>query len=767
MQSMPNALPSLQSSEPAVRLSLQTAEALLGAALGAHKAGQLAELLQRRPRATRWLARRYLRPLQGTAGDALRGETGPAEAVAWLLRWAVSQLRPDRLPSTGNIERACWLDRPGWRPMLAVACHFGFELVPAFSDRYRRRADEAVVDNLCGLWSVGPSTFYRYVEQGKRRMAQMLIEWPPNAERRLSIRRFVQQQLDANPDHLDGAQRTEWHRRQAKQCVPARDAASALWHWLQAQDAVGFTECIGRLRSQLAGDPEADLLIEQFALCPLAAADACALWLAWASLWRTRNLPERELLAYERALQIAATNGQPRLLGNVSAALGRFYEARDIDRALAYLEDASEFLRQAVEQGAAEAESGVVDDYASTLLKLAWLYLIRNDPRSRALLERSELCCEQRALSSETQALLQQAWGEYWSRAGDLERALQHKHRALNIFERLGDSRQILSTFNNLSTVYIEVGDYGLAIQYAQKVLGAKLRGPVEPYLLSSVHLNLGAAYFLRGSLAQAIEHYRTGLEQASAAGLPVHVNRAHYNLAEAHYKRFLDARDPEDERLGDEHSAHALKASPEDSDIGHLEATRSLKREVLGEGIGFVHERLLPEEFAAHFDDMSEVQRQRELLALPNAPEVHVRAHLGIALAHLNVAAKEREAALQLIRKHQLGDDFADEFNRLGRTFNRALTREQQLESLWKERVGDLLSADRVLRVLRHALDAGSINKSAYAEVCGVSLATASKQLGALVERGLLEQTGKGPSTRYLLHDAGRGAARAQPLAR
>jgi Fic family protein len=40
------------------------------------------------------------------------------------------------------------------------------------------------------------------------------------------------------------------------------------------------------------------------------------------------------------------------------------------------------------------------------------------------------------------------------------------------------------------------------------------------------------------------------------------------------------------------------------------------------------------------------------------------------------------------------------------------------------------------------------------YAELCGVSPATASKHLSTLTERGLLRQTGKGPSTRYLLAD-------------
>jgi Fic family protein len=53
---------------------------------------------------------------------------------------------------------------------------------------------------------------------------------------------------------------------------------------------------------------------------------------------------------------------------------------------------------------------------------------------------------------------------------------------------------------------------------------------------------------------------------------------------------------------------------------------------------------------------------------------------------------------------------------------------------------------------VLQHVLQEGSVNKSGYARLCGVGLATASKQLGQLAERGLLVQTGKGPRTRYQL---------------
>ena len=66
--------------------------------------------------------------------------------------------------------------------------------------------------------------------------------------------------------------------------------------------------------------------------------------------------------------------------------------------------------------------------------------------------------------------------------------------------------------------------------------------------------------------------------------------------------------------------------------------------------------------------------------------------------------------------------------------------------------RSSDLLNEPRFAALVAHLLRDGSINKSAYAELCAVSPATASKHLTMLTERGLLRQTGKGPSTRYLL---------------
>ena len=83
---------------------------------------------------------------------------------------------------------------------------------------------------------------------------------------------------------------------------------------------------------------------------------------------------------------------------------------------------------------------------------------------------------------------------------------------------------------------------------------------------------------------------------------------------------------------------------------------------------------------------------------------------------------------------------------------FDRALTREQQLARRWARDARDVLAAERSAPVLRHLAQAGSINKSTYAQLCSVGPATASKHLGLLADRGLLVQTGHGPSTRYTL---------------
>jgi tetratricopeptide (TPR) repeat protein len=751
---MANHPPNLQGGPGAAALPLPagTVETLLGQALAAHKAGTLDDWLRRRPRATRWFVRRFLQPVLGTAGDALPRDRALVEATALWLRWVVSQLRPDQASVLSGIDAAAWVDRTSWRPMLALMCHYGFEPVPDFRQRYRRHPDEAASENLCGLWAIGPSTFYRYLEKGKRLAAEALLERPAAGERRIAMRQMVLRELLPRLELASPAELVDWHRRQSTLALAQQDTLSALWHLQQASAPAAFIELLQRARVDVADDAETDALIALVAAGASDPRQRFDLLLAQAALWRIRDAGDRERQAYEQALRLANGCGDALMLGIVYGALGKFYEPRDADRAFACYEDSAEFLRRAGLEDGRPPGAAVAEEYLATLVKLAWLYVLRNDPRSRAVLDRAEPLRRDPSLSPATVGMLEQTWGEYWRRAGDLRRALEHKHRALNIFEREGDRLSVLKTYANLSLIYGDAKDFDSAIAYSQRILGMAGSVPIEPETLTSTHLNLGATYFWQGRYGEAIAEYRQALAMGEQAGLSLHVRRAHYNLAEAHYKRYqLDAQ-PDDESQGDAHAAAALKVSPGDSDPAHLEATRNLKTEILGPRDGAPYDRLLPEEFAAHFDEMAQIQRHRAVLAVPMGAEAHVRARLAIANAYLAMSSKEREAALQLIQKHGLGDGFAAEFEQLRSTFNRELTREQQLATQWEREAGELLQEQRRIAVLEHLFRAGSIQKSIYAQVCGVGLATASKHLATLAERGLLEQTGKGPSTRYVL---------------
>lgn len=736
--------PSPPNSNPKPRL------AVLEGLLAAHKAGRLDEVLAQHPRAASRASRTWLKAVLGTAGDAFPGERQLGAATTLLLRWALTQLRPDRVPTLARIERASWLDRTSWRPLLALMCHYGFEPVPPFRDRYHARADEAAADVLCGLWSVGASTFYRYLDKGERLLAQVLSRAPQGVQA-TAVRRFVEQELDPQLGFASDEQRTAWHRQQAQQASAGGDLPSALWHCAAAHDATTFLQLVRRDHAALAIDRETD------GLCALLAADERLtarqrfdLCLAQAALWRARNAPQAENREYEQALRIATAQDDALMLGIVYGALGKFHEPRDADRAFACYEESADFLRRAGPMDSTAGSSEVTTEYTTTLVRLAWLHVLRNDPQSRTVLDSAQKFRSQHDVQPDVAAMLEQAWGEYWRRAGELRRSLEHKHRALNLYERIGDQRSVLATYTNLSLIYGQLKEFDRAIDYAQRVIDASERLSLEPEMLCSVRLNLGATFFWQARYDEAIKQYQAALDGSRAAGLALHAWRAHYNLAEAYYKRYQATRDADDERLGDAHSAAALAS---DQDAERSQATRGLKGEVLGTDASA--NRLLPQELAAHFEETTEVQRQRAVLAIPIEPAAHVRAHLAIARAYLAIAAKEREAALALIHKHGLDTQFAAEFDALRSTFNRELTREQHLAEQWSQQAADLIGDERRSAVLAELLRTGSINKSTYAQVCGLGLATASKHLGLLAERGLLTQTGKGPSTRYVLPDA------------
>jgi tetratricopeptide (TPR) repeat protein len=683
-------------------------------------------------------------------GDALAPDERSPEAVRILLIWAVARLRPDRRDSLADIDETAWLHSTSWRPMLTLACHHGLLAIPAFPQRYRRRQDEAALENLCGIWAVGPSTVYRYLDKARRQLTDLLSPGSASGADRMNLRRAVLTTLRARVPSSHPWE--DWHRQQGQAALLNGEVQDALWHFHNAGEVEKVLDVLRRNGAESAASDETDELLATLESGDrLTPPQRIELQLQWAALWRLRSEQARAEESLGRALRQAEHLGEPLYIGMAQASLGHHLEERDRDRAIGMFEDSLRWLRRSIEEGSDAHRLRAVDEYAQCVVHLAWLHLRRNNPKARTLLDQVAQLQASAPLDDRTVGSLEQAWGEYWRCAGNPQRALEHKHRALTIYQRLGDHRSVLNALRNLSLIYSDAKDFDRAIQYGQQVIDAARTQTLEPEVLAGAHGNIGIAYFFKEQFDRAIEHYLQALALQNQAGLRAQLIAVHYNLAEAYYELFKRDGKRQDEEQGDIHATTAARLSTEDNAHAQADAARSLKREVIGTGEG--PDRLLPTEHAAHFSEMAEIERLRLSLALPQGAEQQVRTHLAIARAYLSIATKEREAAVAIANRHGLQTtDFQIELETLRATFSRELTREQQLDQDWHGRSGDLLAKERRQSVLAHVLAQGSINKSAYAEAAAVSLATASKHLGLLAERGLLVQTGKGPSTRYLL---------------
>ena len=724
-------------------------EDLLDAALTALRQGALPALLADHPRAARWLLRRHLPLVDGSTGGVLQGENHLLEASALLLQWLVTQLRPDRAPRLAVDDAQAWLALTAWRPMLAVACHAGLLAVPDFPARYRRRAHEAPVDNLCGLWDVGPSTFYRYLERGKRAMALIVLERPLPSARSLGLRSYLVDSLTPRLGLADAAARTAWHRSVASKPAPAGDVAAPLWHAVQADDADAAVWCLTADSAALASAPETDALVLRLQARALRAAARFDLMMALAVLERTRNSPEREWQACEAALRIAADAEDPVLLGRACFAMGRYQEPRDADRAFALYDDSARHLLAADPE---HRDPETLVHFATTRVRQGWMHVLRNHPQAKQVLDEAAQLQREHQLPDPLQGMLEQVWGEYWRIAGDLPRAIEAKHRALNIYLRIGDRRSTLVTYQNLISLYGLDRNLDLARHYANLIFEAARTSMVDPDQVAGANGNLAAAFVWAGRYDLAIERYLEALKVWRSADLRRQANQTLQNLANAYYHRFVETRDPTYESLGDEQLEAFFRAPASEVTPSWVEEAKKLKAEVLGEVPERPIDELLSQEAATHLEEMAEVQHQRRVLAAQREPAAAVQAHLAIAKAYLAISAKEREAARALVGQHGLEARFAGDFDDLQQTFQRELSREQQLAGPWKQAAADLLDDARRAALIAHLLRETAVNKSGYAELCGVAPATASKHLALLTERGLLQQTGKGPSTRYLL---------------
>lgn len=732
------------------RLPSALFDRLLAACLAACKDSALGDALAERAH----LAARICPPLvalvNSTLGDDPEVSTPwrAAAALRAFLGWAMCALRPDGRNDWAEVPVEGWVSRTSWRPALALACHHGFVPVPAIAGRFLGSANDTVANRLCTLWDVGPSTYYRYLEKGRHRLAARLAETVLGAHETVSFRAYLQtmEQRLACADCEGGW--LAWHARQERTAREAGDFGAALWHAVQAANGVVLVALLSSHATELARLPDTPLLLQRVDSSALPFPLVVDWHLACADVARCRGDAVQERQCIERALELALGHGAAQHTSRALLALGDYHQSRDADRALAHYQEAADRMARL-----GECEEGA-DMRVQCLNRLAWALALKNDPRAHGLLLEADARSHNAAVAERTRGFLAMTWGEYWGRAGEAGKELEHKHRALVIFEAAGDRRNVHCACSNLSIAYSRHGAFDKAIHYADRLLEARADAPIETMLVVCALGNKGSAEFYRGRHSEAIACYQEGLRISQQAQMDVEACGMHFNLAEAYLKRYEASGDPADRVAGERHAELTLRSEAARGQPYLQEAARALiPREGEGEGIEvFSLARLVPDDHAMHAEQMALVQHHRQLLAGPAKPESRARSHLELARAYLIIAAQERDRAMTVIHEQGLEGAFGAELEALRRTFDRQLTREQRVLAQWREQAGLVLAESRRIAVLEHLFAHGSIQKSGYARLCGVGLATASKHLSTLSELGLLEQMGRGPATRYQL---------------
>ena len=730
-----------------------TLDRLLEAALAAYRVGALDRYCRQRERVARWCLKRFASPLSWFDPAAI-GPPSDAPALGWqlecALRWAVLQLRPDGASAQAPIPPHAWAGATPWRPMLALACHHTLLTVAELPQRYRPRAGEPAFEHLCGLWDIAPSSFYRYVERGRQLLALELSS-AMTAPRALSLAAFA---CDASCQRLglnNPTERLAWHRASAAALLRhgvTRAIVGALWHTARAGDTVAALGLLEVHSLDLAASAFTDAVLASLDVGDADSTPRLQLALARANLAQVRGNLQDEQSQLSLALRHAVALGEPVWLGTVYAARGRCNEARDVERAMADYREAVGCFEQALPPSGAP-ESQAVTGLVSALTSLAELYLLRNDPRATVLLQRAEQLCVSSDVPVDLRAKLQLTYGEYWQRQGDLTKAIEVTHHALSLSERGGNQRRIVSAWGRLARQYGDAHDIDKALHYVQQVMLVSNITPLAPETLAAIELNIGIAFFWKDRLDDAIEHYQRAAQVARAAGLKTILGKAQYNLAEAHFTRFQREGNIEDELQGDAFARMSQAIWEADNDAAFSEATRNLKRTVLGERQHLVYDQLLPAELAKHFDAMKLIEQQRQRFETSSAVGERVDARLRIAQAYLHIAVAEREEALSLAREHGLQAELSPQLQALRQTFDSALSEQEQWIARWTE--AHVIPREHVAALVKRLACDGELTKSGCAQTCSVSPATASKYLADLTAAGLLTRVGKGPATRYL----------------
>ena len=117
------------------------------------------------------------------------------------------------------------------------------------------------------------------------------------------------------------------------------------------------------------------------------------------------------------------------------------------------------------------------------------------------------------------------------------EEGIQQAKEALEIFERLGDTREQADCLVTLTQLLCGDGQLGAAEEAATRAIDL-LSGPSQEFLVCQSHRFLGDVYSDKGEREKAIHHYNVALGIASTSNWHDQLFNIHYALARLFYNR-------------------------------------------------------------------------------------------------------------------------------------------------------------------------------------------------------------------------------------
>ena len=677
------------------------------------------------------------------------------------IHFVSTKIRPDRKYGNTAIPSSVWIENTNWRRFLAFYSYAGLIKIPDLQGRYYRTAGDGIVDNLCGIWSIGPSTVYRYIERAKEELVVCMHLIQSDSNEITNFMNF----LIANIDSL-GITKESISRTSILEKLNNYRIREACWYSKTIEDYELIHHISSKFNLEIAASGISNWLFHSNNTLNINPTSFIFLKLSESLINQALGNAESENSCLFEALKTAHAVNSKLLTAVIQSAISQLLLTRNPSESEARGKIAIQMLSQLQPDQLTSFEFIDVNSELTLIrLRLAWIRIRQGDQAGKLLYQEATEHAKSKKISHIAQATLHIVKAEILRREGLISAALDEEQFGLLELEEAGHTYALLQSYNNLGLLSAQSGNPDLGISYCLKVIKKINSLGVEAPIKESTLSNLSIAYMLKGDFTEAITHLTDALALSDSFGRHTYTLAIHYNLAECHYNLYRLNNEIIHIKQGDAHKRSAERLASQLKMPAALEATQELRKSILGD-ISIVDKFIIADDHGDAHQNES-INKLRESLALTNSAVDIADIQISLATAYVKLAVSSRDAAIDALSGQEVNSSLQQRLRNLEDIWKRSEDQELELSVSFRRYLRNALAEHQAKSVAAILVSQGWLNKSSYGEAAEVSPATASKHLGLLADKGLLEQQGRGPATRYVLPAAASsgGAPAAPPV--